>query len=492
MGALLAASCAGVAAAQVADSSKAVVAPTSTAKPIVTVADVVARMNEEPAQRVTEGKRSWKRIADAWLDMTAPPMPIGSALTVGSIHPKMKDWDKVAAWAKANEGMAKALHDARDTIGFALPYGEQNVDEKYRAKGFYVKVGEDGDARVIDYAYAPAIDAIAVYAVADMYRLLEEGKPKEAFAVATDAARLLRQLGDRVTLAEKARFFELLSESLSAHRDAMYAYRDKIPKEVFQEIALKEYPFLTPKRQRLEMPEGDRFVAEQVIRSTFDARGQADPTKFADVFGDLQSREKPLTIFGASRRWKNLAGVHGSLESSLQKLTHIYDDWWRRWRMPPYDAGMDQPTELSRTNPIRYGGVIYSIRDLQNLFEQRRRLIAEVGGTAMAAGVCGYRTEFGTDPDDREKAYAVFVRKGSDYDPWDKQYGRFLYRFQGKERKAVDTPAGRVWVDGGVLYARGRDHEDNDFTDVTPDGAHGDVILWPPLRALERAQGLRE
>ena len=125
--------------------------------------------------------------------------------------------------------------------------------------------------------------------------------------------------------------------------------------------------------------------------------------------------------------------------------------------MREYDPMQDLPTELSRTNPIRYGAVVYSIRDIDVLFEMRKRLAAEVNGAAMTAGLLGYRVDYKTLPDDREKAYAVYMRKISDADPWDRDYGRFLFRWLGSERKAVDTPDGRVWVDGAVVYARGRD-----------------------------------
>ncbi len=465
------------------------------------ISAVIKLLNNEPSQHVTESKRSWKPVFDGYIDMTAPPvkLDVGQSRTrsgvfdeVTSIHPKMAGWAKLAEWAAANGAMATTLHAVRDTLGFAMPYGEMNVDEKYRSKGLYVKVGVDGDLRRIEYPYIQAIDTITVYGVVEMYRRFEAGEPDKAFEVAVDVARLLRQLCDRVMLYEKSHFFELLSDFLSVQRDAMWIYRDRIPTAVFRDVAINEYPFLAPTRGRLEMPEGEKIVAEALLRQVFDSRGQAEPEKFASVFGELQAMDKPLTQFGAAKRWKRIAAIHGSLDASIQRLTNIYDDWWRRWRMREYDAMFELPTELSRTNPVRYGAVIYSIADIQSLFELRRRLIAEVGGVALAAGLGGYRNEFKTDPDDIEKAYATFVRKSSDFDPWHKGYDRFLYRFLGTQRKAVDTPSGRVWVEGGVLYGRGADHEDGDFSDHTHDGSFGDVILWPPLRALEREQGLRE
>lgn len=484
------------------------------AKPVETVADVIVALNEEPPQRISQAGRSWQRVFDATLDMTMPPSPpifvpglaqaragaTGAELrdrggqiatTIGDIHPGMEGWDRVAAWAKDNQGLAEALHAVRDTRGFALPYGEANVDSKYASKGLCVRVGVDDDLRRIEYPYVPQMNALALFVVAEMYRRFEAGDPVKAFEVGIDGARFFRQLCDRPMLVEKAHFINQLSELLAAHRDMMFVYRDKIAPETFREVAISEYPFLAPGRSRLELPEGERIVGEALLRQVFDDRGQADVEKFGDVFGELQSVDKPLTRFGAARRWQRVAQVHGSLDASLKRLTDIYDDWYRRWRVPPYDAMQDVPTDLSRTNPIRYGAVIYSIIDSQALFQSRKRLAAEVSGAAMAAGISAYHKQFGSDPDDREKTYAIFVRKASDADPWDKAYGRMLYEFVGSQRRAVDTPLGRVWVEGGVLYARGSDHDDDGVREVSEDGATGDFLVWPPLRALERREGLR-
>jgi len=470
----------------------ATAAPTATAQRDVprTSRDVATALNNEPAQRITARNQSWRPIFDAYLDMTAPPFPIGPDFNVRTIHPGMRDWDKVATWAERNSVMGDALIAVRNTIGFALPYGEENVDERYRNAGLVVRLGVAGDVRRIEYPYIRAIDTIAAYAVAETYRRIEAGDVQGGFAIGTSALRLLRQLADRVMLAEKAYFIELLADSLSVHRDIMWKNRDRITAVQFRELALNEYPQLDPGRARLEMPEGDRIVAEAILKMVFDDRGQPVPERFADVFGEIQSQDKPLTRFGAVRRWNQIASVHGSLDASQQKLTNIYDDWWRRWRMRQYDPMMELSTELSRTNPIRYGAVIYSIRDIQDLFELRRRLVAEINGAAMAAGFSGYRREFNAWPDDREKAYTTFVRKLSDFDPWDKSYGRLRYRWLGTNRRNVDTPAGRVFVEGGVLYARGADHEDGDFLEHTPSGVSGDLVLWPPMRALQREQGL--
>ena len=84
----------------------------------------------------------------------------------------------------------------------------------------------------------------------------------------------------------------------------------------------------------------------------------------------------------------------------------------------------------------------------------------------------------------------MFAPKRFDFDPYDKGYGSFVYRYFGNDRRPIDTPYGRVWATGCVLYARGGDHADDGFTEHDPTGEAGDLVLWPPVRALAREEGL--
>ena len=43
-----------------------------------------------------------------------------------------------------------------------------------------------------------------------------------------------------------------------------------------------------------------------------------------------------------------------------------------------------------------------------------------------------------------------------------------------------------------VVYSRGVDTLDGDAKTHTDDGMIGDIVVWPPLRMLEREQGLRD
>ena len=94
--------------------------------------------------------------------------------------------------------------------------------------------------------------------------------------------------------------------------------------EYLRTLATKEYPFLkasdNERLKRIEMPEGDLLVAEELMKSVFSSDGVVSDEKFAKTFSGLQSAAAPLTTFGANKRWAKIAGVHGSLDASSKKL----------------------------------------------------------------------------------------------------------------------------------------------------------------------------
>ena len=257
---------------------------------------------------------------------------------------------------------------------------------------------------------------------------------------------------------------------------------------------MKEYPFLKnppddERMKRLEMPEGDRIVAEEILDATFGPDGQPDAERFADVFGAFQARDAPLTRFGTKQRWERLSSLHGSIDASKEKLTDVYDDWWRRWRMRQYDTMMNMPTEFSRLNQIRFAAVQLAVQDLTEAFEARERLITNLNGTMFSAGLCAYHKRYGSWPNDLSPVYSVDAIKRFDFDPYHKEYGRLTYKLL-RSRRALDTEYGRVWLTGCMLYALGRDHTDDGVTESSNDGSTGELVLWPPVRELAREEKL--
>jgi len=457
-------------------------------------AQLEQRLNDQLFEGVTEASRSARTLVTAYLTMSEPPVPVGSDFNLTTIWPGMPGWDAVASWAAANEQMGEAIEASEKMLILGMPYGMSATPREWREGNVYIDVAPNGDITKIDYPYLDAVDTMAAWATAEFYRRLEAGQYKEAFDIGIAFLRVLRQGCEQEMLYEKLWFMDTLSDALSTHRDAMLMFLDKIPAEVLKNAGMKEYPFLKnppddERMRRLEMPEGDRIVAEEMLEATFGSGGQADPRSFADVFGAFQARNAPLTRFGTKQRWERLSSLHGSLDASREKLTDVYDDWWRRWRMRQYEDMMNMPTEFSRLNEVRFAAVHIAVQDLKEAFQSRERLISNFNGTMFSAALCAYHTTYGSWPTDLAPIYSVFAIKRFDFDPYHKEYGRLSYR-KLSSRRAVDTEYGRVWLTGCMLYALGRDHSDDNVTTSSNDGSTGELVIWPPIRQLARDEKL--
>ncbi len=458
------------------------------------IAAVLAKLNE-PYTRVAASGKSAPKLFVAYLDVTPAPQSIGPDFNLTTIWPGMDEWDATSKWASANQGFLKVLSEVQNALILGVPYGTEGVDPRFVEHGLVALVGTDGELRKVSFPYLDALRTMSALVVADMYRACEAGEFDAAFAVGVAHLRVLRQACDCAMYAEKVAAMTLLADSLSVHRDILWSYEGKLSGDLTRKLATMEYSYLKPadneRLKRLEMPEGDRIVAEALIAEVFDAAGQPDLQKFASVFSQLQSEGEPLTQFGSSKHWEMIAGVHGSLDASEAKLKGIYDNWWRRWRLRQYDPIMGVPTEMSRLNAVRYAAVALAVKDIESLFALRRRVVAEQNGTVLAAGLCAYRTQFGDWPNDIEKAYAVYIPKRFDFDPYDAKYGHLIYRALPSP-KFVDSEFGRVEVKSCILFARNDDHEPSGYSKHAAGGAADDFVLWPALRALSRGAGGEE
>ena len=457
--------------------------------------EVLDQLNSNDTVKGTEQSKSYRTLFDAYLDLSPPPAEVGPRFDLNTISPTMPNWASVSDWAESNPEMAEAILGCIATNIIGLPYGIDQVESNYREAGLVAAVGVQGSLHATDFPYLHAMDVIGAYATAEVYRRFEARDAQAALDLSVAYLWVLRQLCDRQFLQEKLVGVQLLIDALANVRDTFYRYQGEggITAEQFRQLAWYDLPQLRPDRNRLHIPEGDRLIAQALLEEVFDARtDQADPEKFADAFAAIQSADAPLTRFGAARRWRMIAMVHGSLEASTDRLKLIYDDWWRRWRVQEYDAILATKTQFERTNPVRYAAVIYSMQDIEDVFTIRNQLIASVNGTAVAAGLCAYRTTFGVFPDDKKQAYGQFIRKRiSDVDPYDEDFGRLGYRRLGRSG-SIDTLYGRLQVDAGqcLLYSRGPDHQNDRGARHSLVGAEGsDYVLWPPMKALARELG---
>ena len=456
------------------------------------VDNVLRKLNDSGNVKATDAYKSYPILWDAYLDLTPPPVPIGpDGIIYHNVHPGMSNWDQISGWAESNPGMAKAIIEAETKTLFGLPYGKKNLPSRYVEAGLYAEIGKDGALHSHDIAYLRALEAITTYGTVESYRLFEAGQIQEAIDLAIAVTFVARQCCDREMMSEVFYSIPLTSWLLENLRDMMWLYQDKISPDQFAMISRQKLPFLRPDRNRLLMPEGDKIVAEELLKTVFTEQGQPDEDRFAESFAVIQASEKPLTRMGAAQRWRLIAPLHDSLEDSVDRLNLIYDDWYRRWWVQEYDRILNFDTQFERTNEVRYAAVVFAMQDMEDLFDYRKELMASVYGTSIAAGLAGYDRQRGAPPNDIEQAYATLMRKRDNRDPFEVNFEPFKYRVLDADL-TVDTPDGRLRIPRGtgLLYSRGHNLDDDRGADHSRDGGSGDMILWPPMRVLARDAGL--
>ena len=441
-----------------------------------------------PAKVIKDSSKSWKPVFDAYLSMTPAPAVKGGLRATG-VWPGMPEWEAVKSWAAANPRMGEALVASQGMVAFAMPYGRGAVPAPWVERGVFIGIGDGTAVYFADAAYLKPLAEIQAYVAAEMYRLGQEKKFDEAFGLGLACMRVLRQVADQHLLAEKTAAMRGMCDMASIQRDVLQTFLDEVPVAVIKKYSRGGYTQVRAadgeRLRRLDMPEGDRVLAEALISQVFDAQGQADGERFVEAMARFQSRREPLSAFGANRRWEQIAGVHASLDATRDRLTRIYDDWWRRWRARYPDPILDKPTIVSKTNAMKYAMVLAMSTDLARLFALRQWLNAELNGTAVAFGVAAYYRESGSWPSGIENTYGVSTEKRFDLDPWDPKRGRWQYE-KADAPRTVEYDGAQLQVSGGIVYAVGADREDAGAKKATVDGLTGDFVAWPALRAVSR------
>jgi hypothetical protein len=462
--------------------------------------DVLEILNHSPSTEGSDDAKSWRIFFDGCLEMTAPPSELSDTFNMSTVWPDMANWSVVADWASQNEHMEGIFIESAKRALVGLPYGSENVPTEYRENGIFAEIGVDGQLHNFHFAYVDSVQLACLWVTVETYRLLENGEIDRAIQLLTSELIVLRKFCDREFLKEQLTFMPMLGDALSNTRDMFFRYRESITPPQFRSIAKDGIPYLRTDPTRLLMPEGDRVIGETLVKELFKSNGDADPAKFREILTDIQSNREPLTRFGAARFWESIASIHRGRDDSLKRLNLIYDDWWRRWKMRAFHPQLSVDSELKKSNQVKYAAVNLVIRDIQELFKQRDYLTAEINGTAVSAALCGYINHFGVYPASIKKMYAQLLHRLSNLDPlrslplrtdadwvlYSAPVGPFHYRTIG-DRTKIETKLGEVWVEAGqcLLYSVSIDDEDNRGTN-----AGTDIILWPPLKSLERIAGL--
>ncbi len=144
------------------------------------ITEVLRTLNTDDTVKGTDRSKSYPVLFDAYLELDPPPMEISSEFNIRTISPQMPRWPAVSDWVESNPGMADAILACLDRNILGLPYGEDEVKSQYRDAGLFAAVGSDGSLRSIDFPYLHAMDVIATYGTAEIYRLFEAGQTDRA------------------------------------------------------------------------------------------------------------------------------------------------------------------------------------------------------------------------------------------------------------------------------------------------------------------------
>lgn len=170
--------------------------------------------------------------------------------------------------------------------------------------------------------------------------------------------------------------------------------------------------------------------------------------------------------------------------------------------MRTFHPQLSVDTELQKSNPVKYAAVNLIIRDIQDLFYQRDLLTTQINGTAVSAALCGYKNHYDVYPRSLKMMYAQLLLRSSnldlfsplplrtdaDWTLYEYPVGPFHYRQVTKDTK-ITAKNGELLLDKGeaLLYSVFIDNEDDR-------GLHTgeDILIWPPLKSLERSAGILE
>ncbi|MEL7473501.1 MAG: hypothetical protein AAGK04_09305 [Planctomycetota bacterium] len=387
--------------------------------------------------------------------------------------------------------------------------------------GAYTDLGTPPTLALARFGHLSALDRLRSLAEVEATRLASEGDVASAIDVMGDVVFLGRQLADR-QFAEETRWgLETMSEGLERIRSLLYA--DFIgSRSLDQEAIQAAIDRLDPDRGyldlgRLDFPEGDRVAVEQIVSRVFGSGDATDAATFAATLARLDAGDRPLRLFGQAAAWEGKARGHASAPQTRDELRLAYEDWVDRWAVDPFHPRMSDPAYYNQLDGDRYAALSATLEDRTDLFSLRERARLDIVGTRTSLALVGYVYARRSPPPKVSSVRGSWVRR-LDADPFRATGGATggppLEYFVPIRDTADQFPNGepqpheievmvggssrniRVGRDGFVLYSIGPDGQKDWARRVArweENGVGGtDLLIWPPILALERGLGAGE
>ena len=448
------------------------------------------RLNDLGEIQGDDSIESWRELGEAAIALPAVPDSL-LGRTASRIRPGSAGWADAVAWVEANPEVEEAIKAGATRAFVGLPYGTDAVPEAFATAGFSVALPDLESTISPTFHWLDHLKKLATWSKVEAWRRFDAGDSEAAIDLMVSDIGMLRKAADRGFLDEKQAAITLMLDAVVSLREMLYLNQDTLTAERLQALSKNELSQIRVDRDRLLLPEHDRFVHQALLDTAFDhTTGRVDSEEFRRRFTRMEGESFPVGQAGIDSRWRQLADWQGSLEASREQLDNLYDDWWRRWRVR---TGTDlavmilaEPPYAERLNAVRYSGILSMLGDMDQLLNDRDRLVAELDATSIAAGLLSYKTSRNQYPKVRRMAYGTDVPRHKDQDRFSADKSPFIYFVTDKDW-VINLGAGEVVVPAGtgILYSRGRDGFDNQAKRHAVDGYDGDLIIWPPPTAFD-------
>lgn len=457
--------------------------------------------------------------------MDQPPATALQNAHVSYVTVTSPNWAALAEWAAApaQQAALEALRRATEEVTGELPkaiglgYGIEAAELELVEAGAWVDLGDPPLLVRADFRYFPLLDNLVRLVNVEVTRLAAEGRFEEAFDLLVDLFYLGRQMADRGFVEEVKWGLSTMVQGLQRLRDVAYSdFRSREPRLTTAQIKLiidrldDEATFF--RIDRIRFPQADLYAAQQLHQTVFIERDGPSP-QFASIMAGLESGDYPLRMFAEAGKWEQIGAIHRDWFDTRDKVANVHGDWVMRWSLPPFDPRLQVPYDYEKLDPWR-DAVVRVAYDVPaaDLFELRRILRTEIGGTRTALAILAFRANQKVFPPTVFATRPQYVKKIDD-DPFNpsREHGlqpEFNYfvpngpnsRPLGEREEPMPHRINVITMDGAnfsmdidgsqfIVYSVGPDGRKDWATNVRESALEffpGDYLIWPPVISLHR------
>lgn len=415
-------------------------------------AEFVRKANDIYKRRdraVPEDSRTDLILLPAVAAMQAPPPDSGllSPLHAALLSPKLSpaQWASAEKWASA-PAQQEAIEALRKVtlpggrFAFLQGYGRDAADPAVRTAGLYTDLGDPPLLAAAKFNALPGLDRLGMAVQVEATRLGEAGKARDAAALLTRWILLGRQMADREFFREKRWGVLAMQAGLERILDVVRTYPASLKDQELADINTE----LDPKAlffERILMPQGDRLAAEQVVARSFVERAGVDAGVFGPTMARITSVGRPLTQYGESARWSESSARHAGTYDTGDQVKFVFDDWAKRWSLPPFDRALERPSDFEKMDKARFAVIDAIAAPVEEMFRLRVRLKTLFGGVRQALAVQAYALRYEKFPPNQQATRPAYV-KDLDPDPYtpDRRDYHFFVPIRDTPQKERELP----------------------------------------------------